>query len=123
MKKILIIDDSTLSRTIIKKTLGEEVYQFIEAEDGISGLEKFFLEKPDLVILDLTMPGMNGMDALAKIREMDPRAKVLIGTADIQEFSQQQAANLGAAGFLTKPFSPAKIQQTVESTLAKDHGN
>jgi two-component system, chemotaxis family, chemotaxis protein CheY len=121
MKKILIIDDSTLSRTIIKKTLGEEVYKFIEAEDGISGLEKFFLEKPDLVILDLTMPGMNGMEALAKIREMDPRAQVLIGTADIQDFSQQQAANLGAAGFITKPFSPANIQKTVESALEKSY--
>jgi two-component system chemotaxis response regulator CheY len=114
--KILLIDDSALSRNMLKRALGNE-YIYIEAADGMSGLESYFLEKPDLVILDLTMPGINGLDVLAKLREMDPHARILIGTADIQDISRKQAEDLGAMGFIVKPFNSEAIQDIVKRAL------
>ncbi len=115
--KILLIDDSALSRKLLKGVLGDE-FTFLEAIDGMSGLELYFLEKPDLVILDLTMPGLNGMDVLTKLREIDPQARVIIGTADVQNFSRSQAEALGARAFLTKPFTPETVKETIHQALA-----
>lgn len=119
MKKILLIDDSGLSRTLFKRALGDEGYAFLEAVDGMSGLELYFLEKPDLVILDLTMPGINGLDVLARLREMDPQARVVIGTADVQDFSRLEAERLGAVDFILKPFNARNVQAVVSNALAK----
>jgi two-component system, chemotaxis family, chemotaxis protein CheY len=117
MKKILLIDDSGLSRTLFKRALGEEAYTYLEAVDGMSGLELYFLEKPDLVILDLTMPGINGLDVLARLREIDPQARVIIGTADVQDFSRQQAEKLGAVDFISKPFNPDNVRTVVRNAV------
>jgi two-component system chemotaxis response regulator CheY len=119
--KILLIDDSALSRSIVKRALGDE-YSYIEAIDGISGLELYFLEKPDLVFLDLTMPGLNGIEVLAKLREMDPNVRVVIGTADIQDLSRRQAEALGALDFIVKPFNPESIQTVVRKILQENGG-
>ncbi len=116
--KILIIDDSSLSRNMLKRSLGDQ-YTFIEAQDGMQGLELYFLEKPGLVILDLTMPGMNGMDILSQLKKMDPSARVVIGTADIQEFSRKQAESLGAVGFINKPFTVESVRKEIEQALVK----
>jgi two-component system chemotaxis response regulator CheY len=122
MNKILLIDDSTLSRTILKKLIGEE-YEFVEALDGMSGLEMYFLEKPDLVILDLTMPGINGLDVLGQLLSMDPDARVVIGTADIQDFSRRQAEEMGAIGFLSKPFQQREVQEMIRKVVASEDGS
>jgi two-component system, chemotaxis family, chemotaxis protein CheY len=114
--KILIIDDSSLSRKILTKALGEK-HKIIEAEDGIVGLEKYFLEKPELVILDLTMPGIPGLEVLTQLIEYDPTAKVIIGTADIQEESKRMAERLGASGFINKPFTVENIQLEITKSL------
>lgn len=115
--KILLIDDSMLSRNMLKRALGDE-YEFLEAPDGMSGLEMYFLERPDLVILDLTMPGLSGMDVLAKLREMDPQARVVVGTADIQDFSRDQAKELGAVDFIFKPFRPESVREVIQNVLS-----
>jgi two-component system chemotaxis response regulator CheY len=114
--KILIIDDSQLSRNMFKRALGD-AYTYIEASDGMSGLEKYFLEKPDLVILDLTMPGTNGFEILAQLKQVDPEACVVVGTADIQSASQDQAMEMGAAGVIHKPFMPETVKETIERLL------
>lgn len=114
--KILLIDDSTLSRNMLKRSLGDQ-YTYLEAPDGIQGLELYFLEKPDLVILDLTMPGMNGLELLSQIKQVDPSARVIIGTADIQEYSRKLAEDLGAVGFITKPFTDEKVRSVVAQSL------
>jgi two-component system, chemotaxis family, chemotaxis protein CheY len=122
--KILLIDDSGLSRNMFKRALGEEEHTYVEAVDGISGLEKYYIEKPDLVILDLTMPGINGMDVLTKLREMDPNARVVIGTADIQDESRRMAEEMGALAFITKPFTSESIRAEISRVLKEDeHGN
>jgi two-component system, chemotaxis family, chemotaxis protein CheY len=116
--KILLIDDSSLSRNIVKRSLGDH-YTYVEAHDGITGIEKFYLEKPDLVILDLTMPGMHGLDVLTQLKNMDPNVPVVVGTADVQDFSRNQAEELGAKAYLTKPYTPDTIQKAVDTALGK----
>jgi two-component system, chemotaxis family, chemotaxis protein CheY len=116
--KILLIDDSRLSRRVLMKTLGDD-FTYLEASSGLSGLEAYMLERPDLVILDLNMPEINGLEVLAKIRELDPDSRVIVGTADIQEYSRRQAEELGATGFITKPFQPEEVQEIVQRVLAK----
>lgn len=119
--KILLIDDSALSRSIVKRALGNE-YSYIEAVDGMSGLELYFLEKPDLVFLDLTMPGLNGIEVLARLRELDPSVRVVIGTADIQDLSRHQAEELGALEFIVKPFNPESVKAVVQKILQANGG-
>jgi two-component system chemotaxis response regulator CheY len=114
--KILLIDDSTLSRNILKRSLDGD-YLFLEAGDGMRGLELYMVERPDLVFLDLTMPGMNGLEILKQLRQLDPEARIIIGTADIQEFTRQRASELGAAGFITKPFTPDVIQDAIRRVM------
>ena len=116
--KVLLIDDSTMSRTILKRSLGAE-HEYIEAENGMRGLEMFFIERPHLVILDLTMPGMNGLEILEKLHEIDPNAKVIIGSADIQEFSRRRAEELGASAYLNKPFTPESVQEAVRRVMGE----
>jgi two-component system chemotaxis response regulator CheY len=101
---------------MFKRALGDQ-YQYIEASDGMSGLELYFLEKPDLVILDLTMPGANGMDILTQLRKLDPESQVIIGSSDVQEFSRREAEMLGAADFITKPFTVQSVQAIVQKVL------
>lgn len=116
--KILLIDDSTLSRNILKRFLGEG-HQFVEADNGMRGLELYFVEKPDLVFLDITMPNVSGLDILAQIKAIDPQARVIIGTADIQEFTRDQAESLGASAIINKPFTPDTVQNAVQLVLRK----
>jgi len=76
MAKILIVDDSAMSRRILRRMLEAAGHQVTEAEDGIVAIERYFLEKPDVLLLDLIMKGLSGMEVLQKIREMDKSACV-----------------------------------------------
>ena len=122
MAKILIVDDSAMSRRILRSILESGGHYVAEAEDGMVALEKYFLEKPDLVFLDLIMKGMFGIDVLKKIRLMDDKAKIVVATADIQSSTQKMTDAEGAAGFVTKPFVGDQILKTVTSVLeARDN--
>ena len=117
MTKILLVDDSGLSRRILRRILEPAGYEVLEAEDGIGALEHYYLERPDLVMLDMTMNGMHGLDVLAKLRQMDPQASVIVATADIQDSSRQLAVEGGAKRFLTKPFSSQQVLDAVQAVL------
>src|SRR5262245_47754644 len=117
MAKVLIVDDSAMSRRILRRILQEAGYEVIEAEDGMVALEKYFLEKPDLVLLDLIMKGMVGNEVLEKIRQIDDSARVVVATADIQSSTKILTEQAGAVGFLTKPFNEAQVISAVESAL------
>jgi two-component system, chemotaxis family, chemotaxis protein CheY len=119
--KILLIDDSNLSRKILRRSLGER-HTYIEATDGMSGLESYFLDRPDLVVLDLTMPGLNGLEVLARLKEFDPESKVIIATADIQDETRRLANELGALGFLNKPFSDENIRSVIQRHIDSADG-
>lgn len=117
MAKILIVDDSGLSRRMSRAILEAAGHSIVEAEDGAVALERFFLERPELVLLDMTMKGMNGFDVLRKIREIDPEARVVIATADVQTSTRQLTQDAGAVGFITKPFVADVMVQAVATAL------
>ena len=102
--KILIVDDSALSRRTLRRILESAGYDVVEANEGMAALEAYFLEKPDLVLLDLVMKGMYGLDVLVKLREMDQQARVVVASADIQSSTRKMVDEAGALGFINKPF-------------------
>ena len=115
--KILLVDDSGLARRSLRTILEGEGYDVVEADDGMLALERYFLEKPDLVLLDLVMRGMMGLEVLQKLHEMDPRALVVVVSADIQDSSRELAESGGASGFVTKPVERTQILKVVEDVL------
>jgi two-component system chemotaxis response regulator CheY len=117
--KILIVDDSALSRRTLRRILESAGYEVVEAEDGMTALEIYFLEKPGLVLLDLVMKGMYGLDVLEKLPEMDPKSLVVVASADIQSSTRKMADEAGAQGFINKPFVPEDVIAAVESALAE----
>lgn len=121
MAKILLIDDSTFARTSMKRILGEQ-YSYVEASDGLSGLEAYFIHHPDLVILDITLPGTGGLEILEQIRRLDDQAKIVICSADIQEFSRSKAHDLGALAFIGKPINPSDLLPIVRPILEQAGG-
>ncbi len=105
MAKIMVVDDSGLSRRVSRKILEDVGHLVVDAEDGMAALERYFLERPELVLLDVTMKGMNGIEVLLRLRELDPGARVIIVTADVQNSTRQLTGEGGACGFVTKPIS------------------
>ena len=117
MSKVLLVDDSGLARRSTRRVLEDAGYTVVEAEDGLSALERFVMEKPDVVLLDLVMKGMYGLDVLAKIRQMDPAAKVIVVSADVQTSSHDMVRAAGASGFINKPAAPGQLAATVAAIL------
>ena len=115
--KILLVDDSGLARRSLRRILEEAGYSVVEAEDGLSALERYALEHPDVVLLDLVMKGMYGLDVLTKLRELDAAARVIVVSADIQTSSRDLVRDAGAAGFLTKPIDASDVVRMVEEAL------
>ena len=118
-QKILIVDDSALSRRTLRRILESAGYEIVEADDGMTALELYFLEKPNLVLLDLVMKGMYGLDVLVKLREMDPKALVVVASADIQSSTRKLVDEAGAQGFINKPFLSGSVLSAVEAALAE----
>lgn len=83
--KVLLVDDSGMARRAVRQMLESAGYQVAEAEDGLIALEQYFLEKPDLVLLDLVMKGMNGLDVLKKLQQIDAAVRVIVVSADVQD--------------------------------------
>jgi two-component system, chemotaxis family, chemotaxis protein CheY len=117
--KVLLVDDSALARRSTRRILESAGYGVVEAEDGMSALERYFVEKPDAVVLDLVMKGMYGLDVLARLRELDPAARVIVLSADIQSSSRDLVAGGGAAGFLNKPVDAAQLLAMLATVLGK----
>jgi two-component system chemotaxis response regulator CheY len=118
-EKILIVDDSALSRRTLRRILESAGYEIVEADDGMTALEMYFLEKPHLVLLDLVMKGMYGLDVLVKLREMDPNALVVVASADIQSSTRKMVDEAGAHGFVNKPLTSEQVIAAVEAALAE----
>ena len=110
MANILLVDDSKTSRKILK-TILEGAGQVIidEASNGKEGVDKYFELKPDVVTLDITMPVMDGIEALKQITETDPCARIIMVTAASQKNKMLEAIRHGAADFIAKPFEPEQI--------------
>jgi two-component system, chemotaxis family, chemotaxis protein CheY len=115
--KVLVVDDSALARRSLRQILETAGCEVIEAEDGLSALERYYLERPDVVLLDLVMRGMYGLDVLEKLRQLDPLAKVVVVSADVQTSSQQLVDQAGAKAFITKPFDREEIIGALKAVL------
>lgn len=116
--KILIVDDAAFMRMMIKDTLKSSGYEnIIEAADGEQAIQTYKNEKPDLVIMDITMPNKNGLDALKEIRKIDPNAVIVMCSAMGQESMVVEAIRNGAKDFIVKPFKSERIIKTVQSII------
>lgn len=119
--KILIVDDEKNIRLTLSKCLNYIGMDVDEAINGEEALEKFVPDKYDIVILDLKMQGMDGMEVLKKIREEDVKTPVVIVTAHGTVDVAVDAMKLGAADFLQKPFTPKEIQNMVQKIMCRQH--
>lgn len=117
-KKILVVDDAAFMRMMVKEALSKNGYSdIIEAADGVLAVEAYTTHKPDLVIMDITMPNKDGIQALREIKEIDPSAKIVMCSAMGQEAMVVEAIRLGALDFIVKPFKSDRITQTISSIL------
>lgn len=118
MAKILIVDDAAFMRMMVKDALKKGGYEDVEeAVDGAEALDKFKELRPDLVIMDITMPNMDGLEALKAIKAEDADAKVVMCSAMGQESMVIEAIKSGAKDFIVKPFKPDRILSTVSSII------
>ncbi|MCI9406423.1 MAG: response regulator [Oscillospiraceae bacterium] len=117
-KKIMLVDDAAFMRMTIKNALTKAGYtELIEASDGQQAVETYDQEHPDLIIMDITMPNMDGIQALQAIKAKDSSAKIVMCSAMGQEAMVVEAIKLGALDFIVKPFKPDRILQTVSKVL------
>ncbi len=118
MHKILVVDDASFMRLMICQILARKgLTNIVEAENGRQAVDFFKSNKPDLTLMDITMPEMDGMAALAEILVIDPLAKVIICSALAQESMVLDAFKRGAIDFVVKPFRPDELLRAVSKHL------
>jgi len=114
MSKILIADDASFVRLMICQILSRKgLTNIVEAENGRQAVERFKSDKPDLTIMDITMPELDGLDALTEILVFNPLAKVIMCSAVAHESMVLEALKRGALDFVIKPFRPDQLLRTV----------
>ncbi len=118
-KSILIIDDEKNIRFTLKKSLEDE-YNVITAVNGEDGIEKFQKNDFDLVLLDMKLPGMDGIEALKEIKDEDKTANVIIITGFGSVESAVETMKLGAIDYLNKPFTPKEIKDNVKEVISRE---
>lgn len=116
-KRVLVVDDSALARRTTRQALEDLGLEVEEASDGAQALERFYLKPHDLVILDMVMSGMYGLEVLVKMRELNPEVRVIVATADIQNSTAAQVRAAGAAGILNTPISRPPLAAAVQTVL------
>ena len=117
-KNILICDDAAFMRMMIKDILTKNGYNVAgEAENGAKAVEKYAEVKPDLVLMDITMPEMDGIQALKKIKSSDPAAMVIMCSAMGQQAMVLEAIQAGAKDFIVKPFQAERVLEAVKKVV------
>jgi two-component system chemotaxis response regulator CheY len=118
MAKVLLVDDAAFMRMRCAKVLTKLGHSVVEAENGVQAVDQFEKEKPDLILLDITMPEMDGIEALKAIKTRDPGAKVAMVSAMGQQSMVLEAIKSGAADFVLKPFDEDRLVAAVNKLLA-----
>ena len=113
MAKILIADDAAFMRMKSASLIKELGHEVVEAEDGVEAVKVYQSESPDAVLMDITMPNMDGMEALAEILKIDPDAKIAMVTTMGQQAVIMEAIKAGAKDFVVKPFDSDRIQSAL----------
>jgi two-component system chemotaxis response regulator CheY len=120
MKKVLIADDSAFMRSVIRRLLEKQGFTVAaEAENGAVCIEQYKLHKPDIVTMDVTMSGMDGIQALQALMELDPAAKVIMISSLGQESVIRTAISLGARSFIVKPFTEAHVAAVLKEVMGR----
>jgi two-component system chemotaxis response regulator CheY len=117
MAKILIVDDAEFLRVRITKMLSGDGFEVFEAENGLKAVATYKQVHPDLVLMDVTMPEMDGLTALKEIRAFDPAAKVVMLTALGQESVVLEAVKSGARDFVVKPFERERVMSAIHKLI------
>ncbi|TXK81963.1 response regulator [Paenibacillus sp. N3.4] len=116
--RILIVDDAAFMRMMIRDILSKNGYEVCgEANDGAQAIEKFKELKPDLITMDITMPEMDGIQALKEIKKIEPNAKVIMCSAMGQQAMVIDAIQAGAKDFIVKPFQADRVIEAIKKTL------
>lgn len=118
MAKILIADDSAFMRTVLRDIIVQAGHRVAaEAENGQHAVELYSLVQPDLVVLNIVMPELYGLEALRKIRKIDPNAKVIMCSAMGNQYTVVEAIQAGALDFVVKPFDSARLVEAMKRAL------
>ena len=117
MATILVVDDAAFMRMRCKKLLSQSGFDVIEAATGAQAVESYKESRPDVVLLDITMPDMDGLTALKELKKLDPEAKIAMVSNMGQQSVVMEALKSGAQDFLVKPFDPDRVLATVRKML------
>jgi len=117
MPKVMVVDDSLFMRNHLAKLLARNGYETILVENGEQAVLYYRKARPDAVLMDITMPRKDGLQALLEIREFDVRARVIMLTALDQELAATRAIHLGAKDFLVKPAAPNRVLTALRNAL------
>ena len=117
MTTILIADDAAFMRLRTVQLLADAGYETVEARDGRDAIARYLSERPDAVLMDVTMPEIDGVEALEQIRREDPKARVAMVSAIGQETTVVRALRLGALDYIVKPYRPERVLATVKRLL------
>ncbi len=119
MARVMIVDDAMIARRVLRSMLIDAGHEVIaEAETGESAVEAYRAHRPDVVLMDISMPGIDGIEALQQIVSQDPSARVVMATSVSREKTVREALNNGAAGYVVKPYRMERIVSVIESVLA-----
>ncbi|MGE5654550.1 MAG: response regulator [Bacillota bacterium] len=116
--RILVVDDAAFMRMMIKEILGKNGFQVVgEAENGLQAIARYQELTPDLVTMDITMPELNGIQAVREIRKLNPNARIVMCSAMGQQAMVIDAIQAGARDFIVKPFQPDRVLEAVRKAL------
>lgn len=114
MRSVLIVDDDPLVRELLGEVLGSDAFDLRFAADGPTALQEVEAELPDLVLLDVMMPGMDGFEVCRRLRHVHPHLRIVILTARVGRDEEAVALAAGADAFLAKPFSPLALREFID---------
>jgi two-component system chemotaxis response regulator CheY len=116
MAKVLIVEDAPFIREMIRDILESHDHEIVgEAANGLEAIEKYKALKPDIVLMDILMPGMDGLSAITKIIEQDSTAKIIVVSALVKEALRKEAMRAGAIDFVAKPFQVERLLEAVRA--------
>lgn len=120
MARILVVDDQETVRDLCARMLSVRGHTSIQAEGGLDAVRQYALAQPDAVLLDVMMPGMDGLATLAELRKIDPEVKVAMLTSTSERGTVMRALQLGARDYILKPFHGRRLAEAVEKLVATE---
>ena len=120
--KVLLVDDAAFVRMSLKKILDDAAFgfEYVEAGDGEEAIEKYKIYSPDLVIMDITMPKMDGITAVSRIKEVNKKAKIIMCSSMGYQEKVGDASTAGASDVIIKPYEATKVVRSVKAVLRLD---